>query len=88
MGANYSAVIPNAHVEVDASSSNYTCPVNTIAIRINDVTAGTTVQLVMGGGGTVTYDNLANGDELVGRFQQILAAGTACDSVIVYYTTA
>ncbi len=87
MGAIYSAVIPNQHVEVDASSSDYTCPKNTVAIRVNDVTAGTAVQLVMSGT-SVTYDNLANGDELIGRFSLIDATATTCDSLIVFYSIA
>ncbi len=84
MGAIYSAVIPNQHVEVDASSSDYTCPKNTVAIRVNDVGSGASAQLVMSGT-SVTYDGLVVGDELVGRFSLIDATATTCASLIVLY---
>ena len=86
MGGIYTAVIPNKQAEVDASSANYTCPSNSFAIRVNDITAGTSLELVAAGDAdtsSVVHDNLAVGEVLVGHWKKILAAGTTCDSVIV-----
>lgn len=84
-GPIYNAVIPNAQAEVNASAADYACPSNTVGIRVNDVSAGTSVQLAFTGAGSVVHDNLANGDEIVGRIKTIVAAGTTCESVIVFY---
>jgi len=87
MSGFWNAAIPGRQVEVDASSANYTCPRNTVAIRINDNTSDS-VSLVAQGdtdAQQVTHDNLANGEVLVGKWKKILAAGTTCTSVVVFY---
>lgn len=82
MPAYLFAAIPNWHAEVDASAADYTCPSNTIAVRVNDIAAGSSVEL-QAGGVSVVYDNLEAGSVIEGNFDKILAAGTTCASVIV-----
>lgn len=88
MGALFTAVIPAYHKEFSDADSDFMSNAPTgakkvVAVRVNDVTSGTTLSLDMGGA-AVAYDNCAVGEVLVGSFTSINAAGNV-DSVIVYY---
>lgn len=85
MGFTTIGVIPKDSTEVDASSSNYTCPSHTVGFRVNDITAGSSVRVVTRGGTTVTFDNLKAGEDIVLEIASFVAAGTDCDSVHIFH---
>lgn len=89
--AIFSAVIPKYHQEFASGSDQLfmgtSKPVGAdraIAVRINDITSGTSCSLRMAGVLEV-YDNLVAGEILPGEFDQMTNANTDIDSIIVWY---
>lgn len=88
--AIFSAVIPKYHKEFASGSDQAIladAPTNAnkvVAIRINGVSGGTSCSLRLSGA-TVVHDNCANGEIIVGEFDQMTNANTDVDSIIVYY---
>ena len=81
----FSAVIPDGITEYSAvnSDTHTNMPKNMVALRINDISSGTALELEDMGGTSVVWNGLAVGDEVVGRFRRTLAAGTTLDEIIV-----
>jgi len=85
MGFSTISVVPKDSTEVDASSTNASCPVHTVGFRVNSVSAGSSVSVVTAGGTTVTFDGLVVGEDIVLEIGTILAAGTTCDSIHIFH---
>ena len=85
MGFSTISVVPKDSTEVNASVTTFACPVNTVGFRVNDVSVGTSVQVVTAGGTTVTYDNLSNGEDIVLEIGSIVNTGTTCTSIHIFH---
>ncbi len=85
MSSYFTSMIPDGCEEKDASAADYQCKAGTIGFRVNSVTAGSSVRVLTTGSQTVTFDNLSNGEDIVLHCSKIIAAGTDCDSIHLFY---
>lgn len=85
MGFSTISVVPKDSTEVNAATTTFPCPVNTVGFRVNDITDGSSVQVVTAGGSTVTYDGLVVGEDIVLEIGSVVNTGTTCSSIHIFH---